>query len=161
MANRPKISFVMSFLSSDFETAPIAVQTCVCGYDLTGLPASADARCPECGVLVAGLSPRTGFVEGGGRWLLAAIAACLLAALYMNALLEAPTKSLLSSVLDWLAGPVVLLCLAVAAVASVRFTNRARPTVAFLRRSSLAGMVFLLCLLLGIAVFFAVIAIFP
>jgi hypothetical protein len=28
---------------------------CDCGYDLTGLPAAADTRCPECGAVVAQL----------------------------------------------------------------------------------------------------------
>ncbi len=42
-----------------------AVTTCTCGYDLTGLPADAAAKCPECGLVVADLEPKTPWLQ---RW---------------------------------------------------------------------------------------------
>ncbi len=35
-----------------------AVTTCTCGYDLTGLPSDAAAKCPECGVVISDLPTR-------------------------------------------------------------------------------------------------------
>ena len=47
------------------QTPPDAIPTlattpgvCVCGYDLTGLPADAAAKCPECGVVIAEIRRR-------------------------------------------------------------------------------------------------------
>jgi len=41
--------------ASDTPASPPSV--CVCGYDLSGLPDDATAKCPECGVVVADLVP--------------------------------------------------------------------------------------------------------
>jgi hypothetical protein len=39
------------------ESPPTGPKTCTCGYDLTGLPTDGDAKCPECGAVVADLPP--------------------------------------------------------------------------------------------------------
>lgn len=46
---------------------------CTCGYDLTGLPASAGAKCPECGAIVADLEPPA--APRQPRWALIVLAA--------------------------------------------------------------------------------------
>ncbi len=33
-------------------------KVCTCGYDLTGLPADGDTKCPECGIVLATIKPR-------------------------------------------------------------------------------------------------------
>lgn len=42
---------------------------CVCGYDLSGLPADAAAKCPECGVVIAEIEPPASRFHHCGRWL--------------------------------------------------------------------------------------------
>jgi hypothetical protein len=39
----------------DAHVSPLAV--CTCGYDLTGLPEDAAAKCPECGAVISELPP--------------------------------------------------------------------------------------------------------
>lgn len=39
------------------DARPPTATVCTCGYDLTGLPADAAAKCPECGVVIAELPP--------------------------------------------------------------------------------------------------------
>ncbi len=43
------------------ETPPVGPMVCACGYDLTGLPVDAGAKCPECGAEV-------GSGTHGGAW---------------------------------------------------------------------------------------------
>ena len=40
---------------SPTDAPPPTATVCTCGYDLTGLPPQTDARCPECGVVIASL----------------------------------------------------------------------------------------------------------
>jgi uncharacterized paraquat-inducible protein A len=47
----------------DAHVSPLAV--CTCGYDLTGLPEDAAAKCPECGAVVAEIEPRVPWYR---RW---------------------------------------------------------------------------------------------
>jgi hypothetical protein len=55
---------------SQSDTPPPAVTTCTCGYDLTGLPEDAAAKCPECGAVVADLMPIKPWLK---RWLVIAM----------------------------------------------------------------------------------------
>lgn len=39
------------------DAPPPTATVCTCGYDLTGLPAAAAAKCPECGAVIAEIKP--------------------------------------------------------------------------------------------------------
>jgi len=62
------------------DTPPTGPTVCDCGYELTGSPAQANAKCPECGAVISTVRSRVRITFVGYLLLVVAVAPSLVAA---------------------------------------------------------------------------------